>query len=80
MKVYAKITGIQREAGSSVEKFEVSFSLLYGATRTDTVALSGGTYTNETSLIYNLKQQLKAHLNTVYAPEGFFSSDIVLFG
>lgn len=76
MKVYASVRAVRRNPTT----FEVEYLLLVGAPRSDCVALTPGSYTNEASLIFALKQVLRTHLVAKYAPEPFAISDILLFG
>jgi hypothetical protein len=76
--VYATIRGVNR-APPAAATFEVEYTLLVGAKRSDCIALSPGSFTNETSLATALKQALRAHLVATYAPESFSISDILLF-
>ncbi len=80
MKVYARLACVSRESSLAAAVYEVDYILLTGDKRSDRAQLAAGSYSNEGTLLYNLRQSLKAHLNAKYAPSTFNSSDIVIFG
>jgi hypothetical protein len=79
MKAYARVRAVCRTPPAAAA-FEVEYTLLVGAQRSDCVALTPNSYISESSLVASLKSQLRSHLNAKYAPETFTTSDIVLFG
>ena len=83
MKIHAMIKSPYRAGVVGPLKFHVDYFFCTGPLRNDTAALTVSapqTIMSEGQLRYTLKALLVAHLNTVFAPENFSNSDIVLLG
>lgn len=80
MKIHARILCVSRASATSPAVYEIEYTFLVGEKRSDTVALTPSSYGSSEMLLFRLKQQLRNHLQTVYAPEVFSLSDIVIFG
>ncbi len=80
MKVYANIRCASRETDTAPVSYRIDYVFMVGTKRSDSTTLIPTNYSNESTLLWRLKQGLVSHLANKYAPETFAASDILLFG